>query len=250
MITRSFAAAFLLVASAVAAAPTLAEIDAQVSFFDSDFSGEYTIVKDAPGEGRSVTVAAMFRRDSKNQYLILILAPEADKGKGYLKIDNNLWLWDPVARRSTVTSARDRFQSSNARNSDFTRSSLASDYRIVAAEPQKLGMFDCTLLTLEAMNEAVTFPHRRIWVSKSDSLVRKMEDFSLSKQLLRTTAIPTYQKVGLRWVPLNLLIIDELRGKSVNGVFVKEKTQITIAKPSLDRQPDLLFTQAYLEKAR
>jgi hypothetical protein len=87
-------------------------------------------------------------------------------------------------------------------------------------------------------------------VSAGDNLVRKMEDYSLSKQLLRTTAIPSYQKVGQRWVPVSMLIVDELRGKNVNGQLVKEKTQVTISKPSLGKQPDLLFTQAYLEKAR
>ena len=87
-------------------------------------------------------------------------------------------------------------------------------------------------------------------MSAGDNLVRKMEDYSLSKQLLRTTAIPSYQKVGQRWVPVSMLIVDELRGKNVNGQLVKEKTQVTISKPSLGKQPDLLFTQAYLEKAR
>jgi len=232
------------------AEPTLAQIDAQVSFLDSDFSAEYTIVKDSPGEGQSVTVAAMFRRDKDNRYLILILQPDADKGKGYLKIDNNLWLWDPVARRHTVTSARDRFQNSSARNSDFTRSSMAADYRISSTTQVKLGKFDTTLLELQATADTVVFPLRKIWVSANDNLVRKIEDYSLSKQLLRTTAIPSYQKVGPRWVPVSMLIVDELRGKNVNGVFVKEKTQVTIAKPSLVKQPDLLFTQAYLEKAR
>jgi hypothetical protein len=227
----------------------LKAIDAQVSFMDTDFSAEYTIVKEAPGEGRSVTVAAMFRRDKDNKYLILILEPAADKGKGYLKIDNNLWLWDPVARAYTVTSARDRFQNSNARNSDFTRSNLASDYLATASRRQQLGKFDCTVLELKGRNDSVVFPFRKIWVSP-DNLVRKMEDYSLSKQLLRTTAIPSYQKVGQRWVPLNMVIVDELRGKKVNGVFVNEKTQISIAKPNMEKMPDLLFTQAYLEKAR
>ncbi len=250
-VLRLFAGALLLLSSLVLTAePTLAQIDAQISFMDTDFSAEYTIVKDSPGEGQSVTVAAMFRRDNLNKYLILILQPDADKGKGYLKIDNNLWLWDPVARRYTVTSARDRFQNSSARNSDFTRSSMAVDYRITATSQAKLGKFDTTVLELTATADAVVFPLRKIWVSSGDNLVRKMEDYSLSKQLLRTTAIPSYQKVGTRWVPVSMLIVDELRGKNVNGVFVKEKTQVTIAKPGLGKQPDLLFTQAYLEKAR
>jgi len=229
--------------------PVLAKIDAQVTFTKTDFSAKYTIVKDSPGEGQSVTVAAMFRRDKADRFLILILEPDADKGKGYLKIDNNLWLWDPVARRYTVTSARDRFQNSSARNADFTKSNQAGDYEVVSTTSAKLGKFDTRVLELKATSDSVTFPLRRIWVT-ADNLIRKMEDYSLSRQLLRTTSIPSYLQVGSQFVPESMLIVDELRGKNVNGKFVKERTQVSISEPSQKAQPDLLFTQAYLEKAR
>jgi hypothetical protein len=227
----------------------LKTVDGMVTFMDTDFSAEYTIVKDTPGEGQSVNVAAMFRRDKENKYLIVMLKPDVDKGKGYLKIDNNLWLWDPVARRFNVTSAKDRFQNSNARNSDFTRSNLANDYKVVQARWESLGKFDCVVLDLEATNSGVTFPVMRVWISQ-DNLVRKTEDYSLSKQLMRTTAIPSYQKIDTRYVPVSMVIVDELRGKKINGTFVKERTQVTIAKPSLEKQSDLLFTKTYLEKVR
>ncbi|MBN1834965.1 MAG: outer membrane lipoprotein-sorting protein, partial [Spirochaetales bacterium] len=105
----------------------LAVIDAQVSYLDQDFSGEYTVTQEKPGQGRSVTRAAVFRRDREDKFVILILEPPVDKGKGYLKIGDTLWVYDPVSRRFNVTSARNRFQNSNARNSDFTSSTLARD---------------------------------------------------------------------------------------------------------------------------
>jgi len=42
--------------------------------------------------------------------------------------------------------------------------------------------------------------------------------------------------------------VDNLRGKTVSGKFVSERTQITISKPSMEKLPDNLFTKAYLEK--
>jgi outer membrane lipoprotein-sorting protein len=225
----------------------LAKIDAQVTFMNSDYSAQVDIVQDKPNEGQSFTRVDLFRRDKDSEYLMLVLKPDSDKGKGYLKIGNNLWLYDPVAHRFTVTSAKDRFQNSNARNSDFTRSSLAEDYRIVRSYPEKLGVFDTTVYELEAIRDDVTFPRTKLWVTP-DNLVRMTKDYSLSGQLLRITAIPTYQKVGNRYVPVKMLIIDELRGKMVNGRFEHEKTQITISKPSLDPLPDIVFTRTYLEK--
>jgi hypothetical protein len=43
--------------------------------------------------------------------------------------------------------------------------------------------------------------------------------------------------------------VDALQGRNVNGVFRSERTIITVAKPTLNRLPDLIFTQAYLERA-
>ena len=225
----------------------LEKVDALVSFPDSDYSAEYTITQDKPGQGTSVTKSVIFRRDIDNKYLILITEPLVDKGKGYLKIGNNLWLYDPVDRRFNITSAKDRFQNSNARNSDFTQSTLALDYRIVGNFKQKLGAYNTTVFDLEALHDNVTYPKMKIWVDENN-LVRKFEDYSLSGQLMRTTAIPRYKTLDNRYVPVQIVIVDALAGRTVNGVFKNERTIITVAKPSLMELPDMVFTQAYLER--
>jgi hypothetical protein len=152
-----------------------------------------------------------------------------------------------VARRFDFTSSKERFQNSNARNSDFTRSNFSGDYDFVSAKQEQLGKFPCWVIDLKANNDEVSFPRTKIWVS-DDNLVRKTEDYSLSGQLMRTTAVPTYQKVSERYVPVMMLIVDNLRGKTINGKFQNETTRITITKPSLTKLPDTIYTQAYLEK--
>jgi outer membrane lipoprotein-sorting protein len=226
----------------------LKRIDSLVTFTEGDFSAEYLMVQTKPGEGTTTTNFVIFRRDAEEKYLILILSPPQDKGKGYLKIGNNLWFYDPADRRFTFTSAKDRFQNSNARNSDFTRSSFAVDYRIISTRQEKLGKFDCTVLDMEATSDEVTFPRTILWVDNEDLLVRKKEDYSLSNQLLRTTAIPTYQRFANRFVPVTVVIVDHLRGRMIDGKFQSETTRITISRPSLARQPDTLYTKGYLER--
>jgi outer membrane lipoprotein-sorting protein len=226
----------------------LRTIDAQVSFLDQDFAAEYTVTQEKPGQGSSVTKAAVFRRDRENKFVILILEPSADRGKGYLKIGDTLWIYDPISRRFNVSSARNRFQNSNARNSDFTSSTLAKDYRIAGQSAEKLGVYDTQVYELEALHNEVSFPFMKIWVDE-DKLVRKFEDYSLSRQLLRTIAIPTYHRVGGRFIPAHVVIVDALQGRMVNGAFRNERTIITVAKPTLKPLPDLVFTQAYLERA-
>jgi len=225
----------------------LAKVDQTVTFEGHDLSAEYTIDKRDPGGAVSTTVATMFRRDKTGQFLILILQPAIDKGKGYLKIDDSLWLYDPVDRVFTFTSAKERFQNSSFRNSDFSRSNFSADYRPVSGKREMLGKFDCTVLDLEATNDKVSFPKMRLWVT-DDFLVRKIEDYSLSGQLMRTSAIPSYQKVGAKWVAAGMVILDHLKAKTISGKIEYERTTVTIKKPSLSTLPDSVYTKEYLEK--
>ncbi|MDR0443416.1 MAG: outer membrane lipoprotein-sorting protein [Treponema sp.] len=224
----------------------LAKVDSLVSYFDTDFSAEYTIVQDKPGQSRTTTTAGIFRRDSKEQYVIVIMQPLISKGQGYLKEGKTLWFYDPQSRRFNTTSSADRFQNTNARNSDFTRSTLAEDYKVVAGEDAVLGRFKCRLLTLEAITNDVTYPKMKVWVS-DDYLLRKTEDYSLSGQLLRTSAIPDYYDIGGRYVPKQILFVETLRGAVINGTFVNEKTQMTITKPSFSKVADSVFSKTFLE---
>jgi len=224
----------------------LERVDALASFMDTDFSAEYTIVQERPGQGLSTTVAGVFRRDASETYVIVIMQPLINRGQGYLRERNTLWIYDPVSRRFNVTGSADRFQNTNARNSDFTRSTLAQDYRIVAGWDEVLGRFSTRVLTLVAVTDEVTYPRMKIWIDE-EGLLRKTEDSSLSGQLLRTTAIPDYHRIGNRFVPRQILFVDALRGAHIGGSFVNERTQITIARPSFSPIADSVFSKTFLE---
>jgi len=224
----------------------LAKVDSLVSYYGVDFSAEYTIVQEKPGQTLSTTVAGVFRRDSNESFVIVIMQPLVNKGQGYLKQGRTLWFYDPESRRFNTTGNAERFQNTNARNSDFTRSTLAQDYKAVAGEDVVLGRLNCRLLTLEAVTVDVTFPKMKIWISE-DGLLRKTEDYSLSGQLLRTSAIPDYYRIDGRYIPKQILFVDALRGAVINGAFRNERTQISINKPSFNKLADSVFSKTFLE---
>lgn len=220
-------------------------------FFGTDFSANYTVVQEKPGEGKSIIEAVLYRRDKNSKWTILITGPAKEKGKGYLQYDENIWFFDPADKRFTFTSAKDKFQNTNANNSDFTPQRYYSDYSIESYEEVKLGNYDCVLYELKAKVDNVTYPILKIWVTKDDGLVRKKEDYSLSGQKLRTTAVPQYQKVkapsGTYSIPTSMLIQDNLRGKKIGDKVQYEKTQITIKNPSFEKVSDSVYTKPYLE---
>jgi outer membrane lipoprotein-sorting protein len=224
----------------------LKKADSLASYMDTDFSAEYTIIQEKPGQSRTKQVAGVFRRDAKETYVIVIMEPAINKGQGYLKQGKTLWFYDPGSKRFNSTSSQERFQNTNARNSDFTRSTLAQDYRISSGADTTLGRLTCRVLSLEGITNDLTYPKMKIWISE-DGLVRKTEDYSLSGQLLRTSAIADYWRIGTRYVPKQIVFVDALRGARINGSFVNEKTQITISRPSFNKQPDSVFSKTFLE---
>ena len=224
----------------------LRKADSLASYMDTDFSAEYTIIQEKPGQSRTKTVAGVFRRDSKETYVIVIMEPAISKGQGYLKQGKTLWFYDPDSKRFNSTSSQDRFQNTNARNSDFTRSTLAQDYRVNGGTDTMLGHLNCRVLTLEGVTNDLTYPKMKIWISE-DGLVRKTEDYSLSGQLLRTSAIADYWRIGNRYVPKQILFVDALRGANINGNFVNEKTQIAITRPSFNKLADSVFSKNFIE---
>ncbi len=228
----------------------LKKVDANTGYYGTDFTGEYVLTQLKPGQGKSITSAIMYRRDSKSMCTIRITGPEGDKGKGYVQFDNNIWFYDPSNRQFTFSATKDKFQNTNVNNSDLRPQHYSENYNIDSAEYVTLGKLDCICFELSAAKKAskdVDYPRLKIWVTKDDYLTRKREDYSLSGQLLRISAIPAYQKVDGRSVPAKMVIQDRLRGQKIDGKISYESTQITVSNVSFQKLGDIVYSKQYLE---
>jgi outer membrane lipoprotein-sorting protein len=218
----------------------LEQIDELTTFGGGDFSAVYTIISQSPGEEREVTQARLFRRDANDQFLILILQPEVQRGQGYLQVDENVWFYDPESRKFERTTIRENIQGSDAQNADLDQNSFSDDYDVVGWEEGTLGSFDVWILDLEANNSDVAYDRTRLWVRKDVTLVLKQEDYSVSDRLMRTSLYPRYERIGDKLLPKQVLIIDELN----EG----EQTQLTMSDATTREIPDSVFSKAYLER--
>lgn len=219
----------------------LRDLDNLGNFDDVDFTADYTFVTERPGEETSIYEVKLYRRDSEEKFMSLVLQPEVDMGSGMLKSGDNVWMYDPISRKFNHTSLKENFQDSEAKNSDFEASSLEEDYHVVAEEEARLGRYETWILTLEANHDEVTYPKQRIWVRKDNLLPLKIEDYSLSDRLMRTVYYPAYTRLaGDRFMPTQMLIVNNLK----EG----DKTQITIRNYTLTDIPDNVFTKSYLER--
>ena len=218
----------------------LKSIDHRTNFEDTDYSAIMSMVIEDPENGIQKRSVQQFRRDSEDKFLMLILEPEDRKGQGYLRIGDNMWSYDPVSRKFSHTSMKDQFEGSDARNSDFRKSTTAEDYEVEGITEGTLGKYNVYILDLKAKHDEVSYPFVKIWVTQENHLVLKREEYSLTKRLMRTSLFPKYAKIGEKYVATQSIFIDEL----ADG----KKTQLTISDLSVEQLPDYVFTKAYVER--
>lgn len=215
-------------------------IDQRSNFSATDFSAVIDMVSEDPEKGPEARTVRTFRRDREDTFLMLMLKPENQLGQGYLRIEDNLWFYDPESRKFTHSSMKESFQGTDAKNSDFGQWSLATDYRITGSEEGKLGTHEVWILDLQAVHEEVTYPFKKVWITKKDGLLLKSEDSSLTRRLLRTSLYTSYKKVG------NSFIADKFQ--FVDAVVKGKRTALTLREISVAPVPDEVFTKSYVER--
>jgi len=223
-----------------AAEQILEDLDTLGNFPGKDYSALFTIVSEKPGEKQSVSQVRVFRRDDRDQFTILVMLPEVNKGQGYLREDDNVWFYDPTSRKFSHSSIKENLQNSEAKNADFTASSLKDDYSIQSIAEGKLGQYPVWILELKAKNNEVPYELLKLHIRKDRTMLLKEEAYSVNGRLMRTTLYPKYVSLENKLLPSQILIIDEIN----KG----EKSQISMAEQSVEKLPDKVFTKAFLEQ--
>lgn len=221
-------------------AELLHRLDAQMHFEEADLSMVVTMVVQDPQKGIEKFVIRQFRRDSEQKFLLLVDEPRAQRGQGYLRDGENFWFYDSESRQFVHTSLKETFEGTDARHDDFAQSSYANNYKVVGYTQGVLGKYPVHILDLEAVSNEVPDPFLKIWVAVDSHLLLKEEGYSLTKRLMRTTLVPTYQQVGDAVVPKQVIYIDEL--------LPDKKTQMTLTDVSTEPLDASVFTKAYVER--
>lgn len=218
----------------------LKDLDELGDFDKQDFSAVYTIVSQKPGEKDSVSSVQLFRRDTKEQFTMIVLLPEVNKGQGYLREEDNVWFYDPTSRKFSFSSIKENIQDSEARNSDLTLRGFAVDYESSGVKEGTIGSIPVWIIDLKAKSDDVSYERLVLHVAKSQTVLLKEEAYSVSGRLMRTTVYGKYVKLGGKQLPSQIIILDELNPG--------ERSQLTMTQQSVSAIPDRVFTKAYLEQ--
>ena len=213
-------------------------------------SGDYKslafIEQKEKGKTDLVYEAVIYRRDEQDKLMILFTRPKAEAGKGYLRIDKNLFMYDPTVGKWERRTERERIGGTNSQRSDFDESRLAIEFNPSYVAEEKLGKFKVHHLKLTAKKDAdVAYPVIELWVDVKTSNILKQQEKALSGRLMRTSYYPKWNKLYSEskgehiYFPKEIRIFDEIE-KGKNTLVVMRKVDLR----ALDAN---IFTKAWLE---
>lgn len=239
---------FSLLSGTALAAPSVNDLlikidEAQELKTDGTAKVESTQMK--KGEGVKVMKMIYYERDSDNAFLIVMTAPEAEKGNGYLKLGDNMWMYRRNTRSFQHISRDESIAGTDAKAEDFENKKLIELYQPVmkagheVLTETKLGDKSVYQFELTAKTEDVAYPKQVYWVEKGTYLPLKIQSYSLSGTLMQTTYFIKYTSIQGKYLWTKAIYIDEFEKGN--------KTIIELKNISIRKIEENVFTKAYLE---
>lgn len=213
-------------------------------------SGDYKslayIEQKEKGKADLVYEAVIYRRDEDDKFMLLFLKPRTEAGKGYLRVDKNLFIYDPTVGKWERRTERERIAGTDSRRQDFDESRLAEEFAPEFVGDEALGAFKVHHLKLAAREGVdVPYPVVHLWLDVETKNLLKREDYALSGKLLRTSYYPKWSKVFSEskqaevYFPKEIRIFDEVE-KGNSTVVVLQDVDLRPLSANI-------FTKAWLE---
>ena len=188
----------------------------------------------------------IYRRDELDQLMMLFQKPKLEAGKGYLRLEKNLFIYDPTVGKWERRTDRERIGGTGSRRSDFDESRLAEEFNPTYVGSESLGKHSVHHLRLNVKDGVdVAYPTVDLWIDQVSGNILKTQDRALSNKLMRTSYYPQWEKLFSPskqadvYFPKQIHIFDEVeRGN---------QTQIVFKEIDLSALPKNIFTKAWLE---
>ena len=245
------ATALLLATGALWASPSIQEI---IDYYDtryqlrSDMTAQARITTKDPEQGTKVIESVLYRRDKDDAFLIVLAEPETERGNGYLRVGDNMWLYRRTTRTFTHIGRDEKIGGSNTTAGDLEtrkfkelyKPSLDASGKEVLSE-ETIGTAKIPVYRLEVVAQVndVKYPKLVMWVTRDKYLELKRESYSLSGTLMETDLFTNYKDVDGRYVPLLQKFTDEVE---------KGRTSLLeIRGIDFKKVDDYKFDKSYLE---
>ena len=233
------------------AAPTVTELLTKMDELENirvDITVKVKITQQKPDEGVKVLESVYYRRDKDDAFLIVMIAPDAEKGNGYLRVGDNMWMYRRNTRTFQIMSRDERIGGTDAKSGDMEKRKLTDLYAAAVdaqgketVAEEKLGKAEIPVYRFEvkAKVKDVEYPKEIYWIRQDNFLTMKKESYSLSGTLMESNFFPKWTTVEGKYIPLQMLFVDEFEKGN--------KSVLELSGISLAKIDDAIFTKAYLE---
>ncbi len=242
----------LAAAPTVAAAMTAEEVTKLVRAVDDrqrnkgDFQAVAFMEQKEKGKSDKVFEAAIYRRDADGKMILLFTKPQAEGGKGYLKIEDSLFFYDPKVGKWERRTERERIGGTAASRSDVDGSHYADDYTARFVKEEKLGAFTAAQVELTGKPGIdVSAPRLLLWIDRASGNLLKEQRFADSGKLLRTAFYPKWAKLRSEAKQADVYYPEEIR--IFDEIEQGNQTLVVMRQVKLDPLEENMFTKAWLE---
>ena len=141
--------------------------------YHGDYSATVSLVVEKPGKPKENLQFKIFERTDNKLMTMVQLFPEADKGKGYLRNDDNIWSYDPISRKFTHTSIKEAIGDSDIKLDDVEQSKQKwrNNYEVEAYEQGTLGKYPVHIITLKAKTSEPSYAKSKFYIRTDIPLV-------------------------------------------------------------------------------
>jgi outer membrane lipoprotein-sorting protein len=239
---------FLITGPALRAEPTVTSLMKKIENLQdmaTDIRAFVSLTQNRTGQGTRRTKMLYYRRDSDDAFLIVMTAPESEKGNGYLRVGDNFWMYRMNTRTFQHVNRDESIGGTDAKADDFEKRKITELYApskdksgadIISSG--KLGVIPVYRFEVTAKVNDVDYPKKIYWVRQDNGLPLKEQAFSLSGTLMQTAYFMNYTIVSGRFVPVKQLFIDE---------FEKGNRTLVELSGLSTRRLGNIFNKAYLE---
>ncbi|MBC8459572.1 MAG: outer membrane lipoprotein-sorting protein [Bacteroidales bacterium] len=180
--------------------------------------------------------------------LTLITAPPKESGQSFLKLNNDMWSWNPTINR--IIKLPPSMMSQGWMGSDYTNddilkeASIVVDYHHKIIGTERLSGFDCYKIQLDPKEEAaVVWGKILMWISKEEYYQLRIEYYDEDGYLVKTHLLSDIKFMYDRKIPTHFEIIPEDKPN--------QKTLVDIQRVKFDiKIPESFFSQQNMKTVK
>ncbi len=197
------------------------------------------------GRRSSRTITSKTWAEGAKKAFTEYLSPASEEGTKMLKLEGQLWIYNPLTDRIIQISGHMLRQS--LMGSDLSYEDMMDDrklsevYSAKIAGQEKIGDRTTWQLDLTAKVQDIAYHSQKIWIDQERYVPLKQELYARSGQLLKRIELSDIKQVQGRWFPHTMVYKDMLKqGKG---------TEFNITSIKFDQDiPAYRFTKASLKK--